>query len=215
MSEIDPWALPQGGATLANAGIPGVAPQPAFQPIAPLSKALPIVAMVFGALYVVACLIEVFVCNHEVSFLNSIDLTNVTQDQVAQAQSDDNAVKTVSYLAAIPFWGAIITVAIWERRLTRALGSVGARKAIMKRAGFPIFRALWLGSIVISFIVGAGSNVSSVQDAVNRGHELMIFYGVRAVVGVVLVYFAYRLKKISEEGVSLLSGGVNLGGKNL
>ena len=215
MSEIDPWALPQGGATLTNAGIPGAAPQPVFQPIAPLSKTLPIVAMVFGALYVVACLIEVFVCNHEVSFLNSIDLTNVTQDQVTQAQSDDNAVKTVSYLAAIPFWGAIITVAIWERRLTRTLGSVGARKAIMKRAGFQYFRALWLGSIVLSFVVNAGSsNVASIQDAVNRGHELMVFYGVRAVLGVVLVYFAYRLKKISEEGVSLLSS-VSLGGSHL
>jgi hypothetical protein len=214
MSEIDPWALPQGGAAATNAGIPGAAPYPVFQPIAPLSKTLPIVAMVFGALYVVACLIELFVCNHEVSFLNSIDIANVTQDQVAQAQSDDNTVKAVSLLAAIPFWGAIITVAIWERRLTRALGSVGARRAIMKRAGFQYFRALWLGSIVLSFLVGTGSNVASIQDAVSRGHELTIFYGVRAVLGVVLVYFAYRLKKISEEGVELL-GGMSLGGAHL
>ncbi|MBR7829581.1 hypothetical protein KDK95_24965 [Actinospica sp. MGRD01-02] len=209
MSEIDPWALPQGGVGTAGAGIPGAAPQPAFAPVAPLNKTLPIVVMALGVLYVLVSLIEVFVINNEISFANSLDVNNITQDQVNQAQSDDNAIATVSVLALIVFLGTLIAIGVWQRSLNRTLGSVGARKAVFNRAGYVYFRATWLVSILLSVFLQAttsNNDLSSIQDAVNHDHELMLYYGLRAIVGVVLIFFAFRLKKISEEGVARLGG---------
>jgi hypothetical protein len=201
-----------------GAGIPGVAPQPVFQRAAPLNRTLPIVVMALGVLYVLVSLIEVFVVNNEVSFLNSVDLTNVTQDQLNQAQSDDNAISTVSVLALVVFLGTLVAIGVWQRSLNRTLGSVGARRAVFNRAGYRYFRGTWLVSILLSVFLQAttnSNNVNSVQDAINHDHELMLYYGLRAVVGVVLIFFAFRLKKISEEGVARLSGGGYLGGAHL
>ena len=209
MSEIDPWALPQGGATTANAGIPGTAPQLAFQPIAPLSKTLPIVAMVFGALYVLICLVEIFVLNNRVSFLGSVDITNPAPDQYNQLLSDGRAIKDVASATGLAFWGVLIAMFFWQRSLLRALGSLGARQAVFKRAGYQYFGFAWLISIVLSIVmsvVSKSSSLSSSQDLINHDHEYMVYYGLRAALGVVLVYFAYRMKKISEEGVALLGG---------
>jgi hypothetical protein len=209
MSEIDPWALPQGGVSTAGAGIPGAAPQPVLQPVAPLNKTLPIVVMALGVLYVLVSLIEVFVINNEVSFANSLDINNITQDQVNQAQSDDNAISTVSVLALIVFLGTLIAIGVWQRSLNRTLGSVGARKAVFNRAGYVYFRVTWLVSILLSIFLQAttnNNNLSSIQDAINHDHELMLYYGLRAIVGIVLIFFAFRLKKISEEGVARLGG---------
>jgi hypothetical protein len=214
MSEIDPWALPQGGANTGgygtiDAGIPGTAPQQVFQPVAPLNRTLPIVVLALGVLYVLVSLIEVFVLNNEISFANSIDPNNVTQDQVNQAQSDDNAITTVSVIALIVFLGTLIAIGVWQRSLNRTLGSVGARKAVFNRAGYVYFRGAWLVSILLSVFLQATTNNNgsgTIQDAVSHDHKLMLYYGLRAVVGVVLIFFAFRLKKISEEGVARLGG---------
>ena len=214
MSEIDPWALPQGGANTggygtSDAGIPGTAPQQVFQSVAPLNRTLPIVVLALGVLYVLVSLIEVFVLNNEVSFANSIDPNNVTQDQVTQAQSDDNAITTVSVIALIVFLGTLIAIGVWQRSLNRTLGSVGARKAVFNRAGYVYFRGAWLVSILLSIFLQATTNNNgsgTIQDAVSHDHKLMLYYGLRAVVGVVLIFFAFRLKKISEEGVARLGG---------
>ncbi|HTJ71157.1 MAG TPA: hypothetical protein VL551_26675 [Actinospica sp.] len=209
MSEIDPWALPQGGPTITDAGIPGAAPQQVVRPVAPLNRTLPIVVMALGVLYVLVSLIEVFVINNEVSFANSIDLTNITQDQVNQAQTDDNTISTVSVIALVVFLATLVAIGVWQRSLNRTLGSVGARRAVFNRAGYVYFRATWLVSILLSIFLQAttnNNNSDTIQDAINHDHELMLYYGLRALVGVVLIFFAFRLKKISEEGVARLSG---------
>jgi len=211
MSEIDPWALPQGGAgTAGTAGIPGTAPQQILQPVAPLNKRLPILVIAMGVLYVIVSLIEVLVINNEVSFANQLlNATDVTQDQLTQAQNDDNTISTVSVIALIVFLATLVAIGIWQRSLNRTLGSVGARRAVFNRAGYVYFRATWLISILLSVFLQAttnSNNVDSIQDAINHDHELMLYYGLRAVVGVVLIFFAVRLKKISEEGVARLGG---------
>jgi len=211
MSEIDPWALPQGGAgTAVTAGIPGTAPQQILQPVAPLDKRLPILVIAMGVLYVIVSLIEVLVINNEVSFANQLlNATDVTQDQLTQAQNDDNTISTVSVIALIVFLATLVAIGIWQRSLNRTLGSVGARRAVFNRAGYVYFRATWLISILLSVFLQAttnSNNVDSIQDAINHDHELMLYYGLRAVVGVVLIFFAVRLKKISEEGVARLGG---------
>jgi hypothetical protein len=208
MSEIDPWALPQGGVNDAGAGIPGVAPRPRMVLAAPLNKTLPIVVMVLGVLYVAVSLIEVFVANNEVSLLNAvIGANSVTQDQLNQAQSDDNTINSVATIALLVFLGTLVAIFVWQRSLNRTLGSVGARRAVFSRAGYVYFRGAWAVSFLISILLTTNNdNQVTIQDAVNHDHELMLYYGARALVGVVLLFFAFRLKKISEEGVARMGG---------
>lgn len=212
MSEIDPWALPQGGvnSTGAAAGIPGSAPAPVYRPVQPLNKTLPIVVIALGVLYVLVSVIQVFVINNEISFANQLlNASDVTQDQFNQAQSDDNAINTVSIIALIVFVATLVAIGVWQRSLNTTLGSVGARRAVFNRAGYVYFRATWLISILLSFFLQATTNSddsTSLQDVISHDHEYMLYYGLRALVGVVLIFFAVRLKKISEEGVARLGG---------
>jgi hypothetical protein len=175
---------------------------------APLNKVLPILVLALGALYVLVSVVEIFVINNEVSFANSlVNATGVTQDQVNQAQSDDNAIRTVSWIAVAVFIATLIAIGAWQRALNRTLGSVGARQAVFKRAGYVYFRATWLASIVVSFLVQTTNNndEESIQDAIGHDHVLMFYFGLRAAVGVVLLVFAFRLKRISEEAVGRLT----------
>jgi hypothetical protein len=209
MSEIDPWALPQGGVDDAGAGIPGAAPQPRMVLAAPLNKTLPIVVMALGVLYVAVSLIEVFAANNEVSLLNAVIGTNsVTQDQLNQAQNDDNTINSVATVALLVFLGTLVAIFVWQRSLNRTLGSVGARRAVFSRAGYVYFRGAWAVSFLISILLTTTNNDNqlTIQDAVNHDHELMLYYGARSLVGVVLLFFAFRLKKISEEGVARMGG---------
>jgi hypothetical protein len=209
MSEIDPWALPRGGPKDAAAGIPGTAPRPRMIMAAPLNKTLPILVMVLGVFYVAVSLVEIFVLNNEVSLANSIISANgATQDQVSQAQSDDNTISTVSGIALVVFLGTLAAIIVWQRSLNRTLGSVGASRAVFSRAGYVYFRGAWLISVLLSVFLSTigNDNENTLQDVINHDHEVMLYYGARAVVGVVLLFFAFRLKKISEEGVARLGG---------
>ena len=218
MSEIDPWALPQGGAYDAGAGIPGAAPRFLAPTTAPLNKTLPIVVMVLGVLYVAVSVVEIFVLSNEVSFANQLSgLINgggsPTQDQINQAQSDDNTINAVSWAALVVFLGTLFAIGAWQRSLNRTLGSVGARRAVFQRAGYVYFRATWVISIALSFFLQVSTNngdTTTLQDVINHDHEFIVYYGLRALVGVVLIFFAFRLKKISEEGVGRLSAGAYL-----
>ena len=209
MSEIDPWALPQ-GAVATDAGIPATAaPRPAFVPAAPLNRSLPIVVICFGVLYVLVSLAQVFVLNHEASLANQL-LANPESVTQAQAQSADNAVNSVSVASFVVFIGTLFAIGAWRRSLNATLGSIGARKAVFRRAGYLYFRGTWLVSLVLSVglqLTNSSAENQSVQDVINHDHDYMVYYGVRALVGLVLIFFAFRLKKFSEEGVARLAGG--------
>jgi len=208
MSEIDPWALPQGAAGDAGAGIAGAAPRPRLTLAAPLNKTLPIVVLVLGVLYVLVSLIEVVVLNNEVSLANGLlNASNVTQDQVNQAQTDDNTIKTVSWIALVVFIATLVAIRAWERSLNQTLGSVGARRAVFNRAGYVYFRGAWMVSILLSLflsVTNSNDNLTTVQDVIDHDHEYMLYYGLRALVGLVLLFFAVRLKQLSEDAVKRL-----------
>ena len=203
MSEIDPWALPRDGANDAGAGIPGAAPRP-------LNTGLPILVMVLGVFYSVVSLVEIFMLRNQASLAGTlINATDISQDQINQAQHADNLVDTVSWAALIIFLATLFAIGAWQRSLNRTLGSVGARRAVFNRAGYVYFRATWLVSILLSFFLSFTSDSAgqtTIQGLIDHDHEYMIYYGVRAVVGLVLIFFAFRLKKISEEGVARLGG---------
>jgi hypothetical protein len=210
MSEIDPWALPQGAAVPTDAGIPvSAAPRPAFIPAAPLNRTLPIVVIGLGVLYVLVSLAQVFALDHDASLASQL-LANPFSVSVGQAQSADDAVNSVSVATFVVFIGTLVAIGAWQRSLNATLGSIGARQAVFRRAGYAYFRGTWLVSLLLSVALQAtntNAGDQSVQDVINHDHDYMVYYGLRALVGVVLIFFALRLKKMSEEGVARLAGG--------
>jgi hypothetical protein len=211
-SEIDPWALPGQPAAAGYAGVPGGAP--VYRPVQPLNRTLPLVVLGLGVLYILVSLAEVLCNSHEISLLDRMQDQlaaggSVTDDQFAQLKSADNLIVTVSWIALVVFIAALVAIRSWQSSLSVSLGSVGARRAVFARAGYVYFRAAWIVSILLSVFLQATTNrgeIDSVQDAISHDHAYMIYFGLRAVVGLVLLFFAYRLKTISEEGVARLAG---------
>lgn len=210
MLEIDPWALPQGGA--GTAGIPG-APAP-FVPLAaarPVSRVLPILVMALAAAYTVMCVVEIFIVNSQVSLAHTLDAAiasgSISDDQIAQANASDHHITTGSWTAAGIYFAALIAFIVWQRKLRATLGSVGASRAVLKKAGHSIFQWAWALSFLLGIFLNTQTNnsdINSMQDVINHDHELMLYFGLRALLGVVLVFFAYRLMRISEDGVAHL-----------
>lgn len=208
MSEIDPWALPQGGpASASGAGIPGAPYRPPVVLARPLDKRLPIVVLVLGVLYVAVSVVEIFALSNRVSLANQlIGGGEVTE---AQGHSADSLVTGVSWAAFAVFIGALVAIGAWQRSLNATLGSVGARRAVFARAGYVYFRATWVISILLSLFLNFSSNgddIETPEQLVTHDHKFMLYYGLRALIGVVLIVFAFRLKKISEEAVDRLAG---------
>ena len=214
MSEIDPWALPPGGTTTAGAGLPSGGGYIAPRPVQPLNTTLPFVVIGCGILYVLVSIAQIFVYNNQISVANQInnvlnDPNADTGDLLSRAQSSDNTVTTVSWIALIVFIGTLLAIRAWQASLNSTLGSVGARQAVFRRAGYLYFRGAWVVSILLSLFLSFAdktTNLDSVQDVINHDHQFMVYYGLRALVGVVLIVFAFRLKRISEEGLARITG---------
>ena len=215
MSEIDPWALPQGGASTKGAGIPGTAPvvRPGKTKVRPLSKVPPIVVMSCAAAYTVACVVEIFIVNSQISLVDQlqgeIGSGTLSSDQVARLHGSDTAISAGNTLGILIYAVAMVGIVAWQARIGKTFRSVGARGAVLKRAGYQYFQLTWVGSLLLGAFFAEISKdhiIVTVQSTVAHDHLLMVYCGVRAAVGVLLVYFAYRLKKITEEGVARLAG---------
>lgn len=211
MSEIDPWALPQDAAGPGGAGLPAGG-YIAAPPVQPLNTTLPFVVIGFGVLYVLVSIIQIFELSHQASVAAQIGAD--TGDQIfsgnllSQLQSSQNMIENISWAALAVFLGALFSIRAWQGSLNVTLGSFGARQAVFRRAGFQYFRATWMVSIVLSLllsIVDRSDNVA-ISDIAGHDHQFMAYYGVRALAGAVLVFFAFRLKKFSEEGVARITG---------
>lgn len=213
MAEIDPWALPQSRARTAGtaAGIPGgPAPAPPPRLGSPIGRAMPILVMSLGSLYVVASIVEIFLVNRHLSLLNGFNADiaagsgSLPADAETQLSSSAHAVNTGAQITVGVYLVTLLIIVIWERRLKMQLGTVGARRAVLNRAGYVYFRAAWLVSLLLGIFLTSQSNddssTTTIQDLISHDHLLMVYYGVRALVGAILVLFAFRLMKISEEG---------------
>ena len=208
MSEIDPWALPAAGPAPGQDVIPGTPYRPVV-PAQPLNRPLPIVVLALGVLYVLVSLAEIFALNHRAGLASQ--LVNGQEITVAQADSADHLVTGVSVAAIVVFIGALVAIGLWRRALNATLGSVGARRAVFARAGYVYFRATWVVSLVLSIFLNSTQNNDqdfTPEQVVSHDHQTMLYYGLRAVIGVILIVFAVRLKRISEEAVARLGGSI-------
>lgn len=209
MSEMDPWALPAGGPAGGTAGIPGAPSQPPIVLAHPLNRRLPIVVLALGVLYVLVSLVEIFALNHRAGLANQV--VNGGEITEAQANSADHLVTGISVAAIVVFIGALVAVGFWRRSLSITLGSVGARQAVFARAGYVYFRAAWVLSLVLSVFLNTTQNTVgdyTPEQVVSHDHRVMIYYGLRALIGVVLIVFTLRLKRISEDAVDRIAASL-------
>ena len=178
---------------------PYAAPYGGYQapPAARPSSALPIAVMVLSGVYVLLCLVEIFALNNRVSVANKIinDPTSVTVDQ---AKSADNLVSAVNGAAIVAFIAMIIVLLVWQRSLRSALAPTGQYQQVLKASGYQMFRVIWLVSIVLAVVLRGSGNLDTPQDVVNHDHQNMVYYGIRAVLMGLLIFFALRLKRTAD-----------------
>lgn len=202
-------------------GVPqyGAAPYPQYAgyqagpPAARPNAGLPIVVTVLAGLYVLLCLVEIFALNHRASLANSIiaDPTSVTIDQ---ANSADNLVSTLSVVALVVFLGLIVVLVVWQRSLRNALAPTGRYQQVLKESGYQIFRIVWLVSIVLAVVLRGNGNLDTPQDVVSHDHQYMVYYGIRAAIAGLLIFFVLRLKRSADGAftAALSQAGYGAGG---
>lgn len=184
-----------------DAGIPAAAPRP-LKP----NRGLAIAMTILSAAYSVLCLVEILALAHRASLANQIinDPTSVTVDQ---ADSADSLVNTLSVVALVVFVATLILMAIWQRSLRTSFGPSGRYQAVLKESGYQIFRIVWLVSLGLAIFLRGSGNVETPQDVVSHDHKFMIYYGLRAALGLVIVYLAVRLVRAVQRNLTLAQTG--------
>ena len=214
MSEIDPWAMSE-TVTMnpGSVGLPGsiytAAPQ-----VRPLDRRLPRVVAALGVLFAVVSIAEIFYIDHAATLadqLNALIVDNQfpSMSQSAQLRADGDTVGMVSWIALIVFGAALVALGMWQRSLNEAFGSMGARRAVLRRAGYRYFRITWLACLLFSLFLQA-TTVAQYSDSftasIEHDHEYMLLCGARAALGLLVVYFANRLRRVADEAVGLING---------
>jgi len=191
----------QGTPQYAAAPYPQYAGYQAAPPAPRPSSAVPTGIMALSGLYIVLCLVAMFVLNHRVSLWNKFmnDPTSVT---LGQLKSADNAVNTLGVLALIVFLALLVLLIVWQRSLRNSLAPTGQYQQVLKESGYQIFRIVWLVSIVLAIVLRGNGSRDSPQAVVSHDHEYMFYYGLRAVVAGLLIFFALRLKRTSDNAFS-------------
>jgi hypothetical protein len=185
----------------AYAGVPAVPPQP----VRP-NRVLAVLLMAVSAAYVVLCLLDIAARSHRISLANQLiaDPTMVTMDQ---ATSADDSVNTAGILALVVFIGALVVMGIWQRSLRKAFAPTGQYQTVLKQGGYQIFRIAWLVSLAMAVLLRGTANPDTPQDLISHDHQYMLYYGIRAAFGVLLVVLAARMLLVSQRAAALAQSG--------
>ncbi len=77
----------------------------------------------------------------------------------------------------------------------------------MKDAGYQIFRIVWIVSILLAVVLRGSGDINTPQDVVSHDHKYMIYYGIRAALGGLLIFFTIRIKRVSDNALLLAHTG--------
>lgn len=214
MTEIDPWAMPE--TVSVNPGsvqLPGSI-YTSTPRLRPLGRRTPTLAIGFAALYVLFSIVEIFSLDHAATLagqLNDMITANQfpTLDQSAQLQSDNGTVSDVSWIALAALVATVLMIAAWHASLTDALGPIRAHRALFRHARYRYLQTACALSVLISIFLWATvgkDTVNSYTQVVDHDHLCMLYCGVRVLVGLLVVYFANRLRRMADEAVGLING---------
>lgn len=189
-----PYAQPYGAYPPAP---PGLARQ---------NSGLSVALIVLGGIYVLLCIVTVLALNHRVSLANQL-INDPTSFDVNSANSADNLVSGLSLVAILTFLTVVIVLSVWMRSLRRALLPTGRYQQVLKDSGYQIFRVVWIVSILLAVVLRGSGTIDTPQDVVSHDHQYMIYYGIRAALGGVLIFFTIRIKRVSDNAVMLAQSG--------
>jgi len=214
MTEIDPWSMSETVAVNpGSVGLPGSIYAPAER-VPPLERRLPRVVAGLGLLYVIVAVAEIFYIARAATLADQLNALIISKQfpsmaQSAQLQADDHTVGTVSWIALILLLATLVALGMWQRSLGEALGSVGARRAVFRRARYRYLRIAWVAGLLLSLFLQATTvtrYVDSYPDTVGHDHRYMLLSAARAALGLLVVYFVSRLRRVADEAVGLLNG---------
>jgi hypothetical protein len=172
------------------------------RPAQPLSRVLPILELVFAVAYILVGLGMILALNHRTSLANQFasgSLSPAAQAAaVGSAQSADNLINTLSWIAIAVFLGALIVFAVWRQSLRAALAPSGQFGTVLRQSGYVVFRIVWVASILLSFVATGTSSPDSLDALVSLDNRLMLYYALRTAAGVVLLVLTLRLMQISQ-----------------
>lgn len=192
---------PAPGAGYGYAGVPVAPPQP-LKP----NRGLAIAMTILSALYSVLCLVEIFALAHRASVANQIlnDPASVTVDQ---ADSADKLVNGISIVALLVFLATLIVMGVWQRSLRSTFGPTGRYQAVLKESGYQIFRITWLVTLGLSIFLRGSGTFETPQDVISHDHKFMLYFGLRAALGLLLIYLAIRLMRVVQRNLTLAQAG--------
>lgn len=169
-------------------------------------RGLPIAMIALSAVYALVCLIEIIALSHRVSLANQLinDPTSVTIDQ---ADSADNTVNALSLIAIIVFLAGIVVLIVWQRSLRRMFSYPGHYQALLKESGYLLFRIVWIISIFLAVFLRGNGTFDSPQQVITHDHEYMAYFGVRAALGLLLIFLSVRLMRAVQRTVALAQSG--------
>lgn len=196
-----PGPYPAPGAGYGYAGVPMMPPQP-LKP----NRGLAIAMMILSAVYSVLCLVEIFALAHRVSLANQVinDPTSVTLDQ---ADAADGQVTLLSVVSIVVFLATLVVVIVWQRSIRKTFGPTGRYQAVLKESGYQFFRIVWLLTIVLSIFLRGNGTYDTPQEVVSHDHQTMIYFGLRAALGLLLIYLAVRLTRAVQRNLTLVQAG--------
>jgi hypothetical protein len=175
------------------------------QPARP-NGGLAIAMVALSAVYVVLCLIQIGALSHRASLANSL-LANPDSVTVDQGNSADNLVSSLGLAALAVYIATFIVLAVWDRALRSYWGATGNFQALRRQSGYAVLRIVWVASFVSAIFLRGGGSPDTPQDVVNHDHEFMVYYGLRAVLGVVLIYFVLRVTRITGRALTAPQAG--------
>lgn len=191
------------GWPVANSGIPAAPPQASW-----MNRGLPVMMTILAVVYAGLCLVEMFELTHRISLLKQLT-GDVDADAglLNQIDSAGSTVTALSWVALVVFLSVMVVLSIWLRRLRTTWRMTGRYEQLLKESGYQIFRIIWLISFVLSFFLRGSGTQDTVPDLINHDHELMVYFGIRAVLGAVLIYFAVRFARVSARILALTQAG--------
>ena len=187
----------------------GYPPQYAFgaapmaRPARPLNKVLPILELVFAVAYILVGVGMILALNHRNTLANQMMAqfsdTSDPSVNLTAAASADNLINTLSWIAIVVFLGALIVFGAWRQSLRASLAPSGQFGPVLRQSGYTVFRIVWLASILLSLFATNTSAPDELSSLVSLDNRLMLYYGLRAAVGVVLLVLTLRLMQISQK----------------
>jgi hypothetical protein len=102
----------------------------------------------------------------------------------------------------------IVMIVLWivlQRRVRTALAPAGAYSAVYRRAGGPAVRIAWVVSLLLLLFSRGTSDSSSLSDIASHDHMNMLYLSVRVLLGAAIAFFAFRLMRITSEGIDRIN----------